>query len=245
VPAGPVPLRVRAVSQTAPDLVGLADGVVDVRPFVALDARIVPQTSGGPQRGDHRLVLENQGNEQVRVLLHASDPDELLAVHLDPPVLTVGPGGSAVAAVAAVARRPVYGTAPQQRPFRVRAEGPAGNELTVPALFVQEPIAERPPSVPPPQPVARPGAVPPVRPVAAPPAGRRGVGPVGCLFLGLLWTLLVIAVLLLALLVYAAVAFDSSTRDADNIAAMAVLFAFVVLDWSLIRWIRRRARSRG
>lgn len=84
----------------------------------------MPQTSGGPERTVHQVIVDNQGNAPVRVVLGASDPDGVLDLRVDLPVLTVEAGASAVTAVGVVARRPLAGGSAQPRPFVVQVEVP-------------------------------------------------------------------------------------------------------------------------
>ncbi|MDP9239443.1 MAG: hypothetical protein M3O55_02230 [Actinomycetota bacterium] len=248
VPAGPARFRVRAVSSTAPDVFALVDGIVDVRPYTALKARIMPQNSRGTHRAEHRLIVENQGNAQVRLVLEASDPDGALESRVDPPVLTLAPGGTAVASVAVIAREPLPGPTATPRPFDVQIQGPDDQQLRVPATFIHEPP---PPPRPPPAPVP---VSPPAHYVPPPPApvvvqrvraprGRMGAG--GCLVVLILGILLFIGLALLALLGYPLAKQEGSYFNPKYLGITGGVLVFDLIVMKLIRMTVRFSRRRG
>lgn len=239
VPAGPARFRVRAASSTQPAVFALVEGIVEVGPYSALEAQIMPQTSGGAHHAEHRVIIDNQGNAQVRVVLEASDPDGVLDLRVDPPVLTVEPGASAMAAVGVVARRPLTGGAPQPRPFSVQVHVPAGQELTLPALFVQEPP---PPPPPPPQPVMAPQRGPAPGAGPASPA-KKGLGAGGCLVMGLLVPLMLIGGLIFGLLAWELVTEGGSYWNGTYLAWTVGFLLFTLLVMMAIRWVWKRRKS--
>lgn len=247
VPAGRARFRVKTVSSTAPEVLALVEGMVDVQPYSSLEARIMPQTSGGPQRAEHRLIVDNQGNAQVRVVLQASDPDGVLDLRVDPPVLTVEAGASAVTAVGVVARQPVLGGLAQSRPFAVKVEVPTGAPLMLSALFVQEPLPPPLPQQPAPPAPAPLAPTPPRTPAPQAgqhaPAPRRGLGAGGCLVLLLLVPLLLLGGLIFGLLAYTLVTEGGSYYNAKYLSITAGFFVFTVLVLLAIRWVWRRSRA--
>ncbi|PZS34839.1 MAG: hypothetical protein DLM59_03945 [Pseudonocardiales bacterium] len=253
VPAGPTQFRVRTVSSTAPEVFALVDGMVDVRPFTVLEARIMPQTSGGTQRAEHRLIVDNQGNAPVRLVLEASDPDGALDLRVDPPVLTVAAGATGVTAVAVAALRQLPGGTAQPRPFAVQIQGPGDQKLSLTALFVHEPppppvAASAPAPTPPPAPVPAPVPapyLPPSRaaPVRVAPKGRMGAG--GCLVVLLLGILLIIGLALLGLLGYPLVTGNHSYYNGQFLGITGGVLVFDLILITLIRMVVRFSRRRG
>jgi hypothetical protein len=240
VPAGPARFRVKAVSSTAPEIFALAEGVVDVRPYTELEARIMPQTSGGTHRAQHRLIVENQGNAPVRVVLEASDPDGALELRLDPPVLTMVAGATAVSGVTVTAQRPLPGGTAQPRPFAVQIQGPGDQELSLPALFVHEPpppvVAAPAPPVPYP-----PGGGQVVR--TRPAKGRMGGG--GCLVALVLGIFLLVGLAALAVLGYPLAKRDESYFNPQYLGITGGVAVFDLIMLKLIRVTVRFSRRRG
>ena len=146
VPAGFAPVVVRATSTSDSSVVGVGEAVVEIRPFLVVKATLVPRTSNGAFGAVPRLEVENAGNRPVELAAQGSDPDDLLGVSVEPPVLRVNPGQTATAAVRLSARRPLPPGPAQPRPFTVQLEGPPGAEWNASGVFLQEPEPPRPPT---------------------------------------------------------------------------------------------------
>ena len=69
--------------------------------FVRLVGELRPSTRTSFRRGRFRLTVTNQGNSSARVRVQATDTAELLQIAVDPPVLVVAPGESAIASIRA------------------------------------------------------------------------------------------------------------------------------------------------
>jgi uncharacterized membrane protein len=67
VSAGFTPVRVRATSKSEPSVFHDSECVIEVRPFLTVEATLVPRTSGGTDTAEHRLVVENSGNRPVQL----------------------------------------------------------------------------------------------------------------------------------------------------------------------------------
>jgi hypothetical protein len=235
VAAGFASVRVRATSKSEPSVCSDTECVVEVRPFLTVEATLVPRTSGGTDTAVHRLVVENSGNRPVQLVAHASDPDDLLVITVEPSVLQVDAGQSTVAAVRVTARRAAPPGVPQPRPFSVQLEGPPGGKWTAAAVFLQEPAPAPPP------PVQSPPSAP--SPVPAPPAlpTKRPLSPGGCLVLVVLWLLLLLALAFGAFIVVAVVE-DSSQLTSTVLELFGGTVVLVIVLISLMRLMRRRRR---
>lgn len=98
VRTGPVPFGVRVVPATDPEGAVVEEGVVDVAAFTTITATIVPRNIEG-KSGAHRVTVANGGNAPVDATITFDDPDERVAVDVNPARLQVPPGGTAVATV--------------------------------------------------------------------------------------------------------------------------------------------------
>ena len=104
----------------------MADGVVAVGAFSSLSGRVVPQTSRHSGGAEHRVMVENAGNEPVSLTFDARDPDEVLHLGIDPTFVTVDPGATATVVLRVRALRPLGGSVAQPRPFTVTATAHGG-----------------------------------------------------------------------------------------------------------------------
>jgi hypothetical protein len=95
VPAGQVPFGVRVVSREDPPNSSVAEGAVDVEPFMDLQLELSPKTSRCRTKAVHEVVVENSGNYPIPVEVITNDPEEQLKLSLDHSALTVQPGTSA------------------------------------------------------------------------------------------------------------------------------------------------------
>ncbi len=189
VPAGPTRFRLRVSSSAQPGTFTMADGVVVVGAFSSLSGRVVPQTSRHSGGAEHRVMVENAGNQPVSLTFDARDPDEVLHLGIDPTFVTVDPGATATVVLRVRALRPLGGSVAQPRPFTVTATAHGGEPLPLTATFVQEPA---PAPAPAPAPTPRRAAAPPPEPRPEPPVKRRSC-------LGFLFKLFLVLVLLVVI----------------------------------------------
>lgn len=122
VSAGLLPYGVRVTCQEDTEFSVVEEASVQIGGFSSVEARVVPRTSEGKRTATHRIEVTNTGNAVVEAEVWASDPDELLAIDVEPNHLTVQPGATAVAKVKVAA---VKGPSRSQRriPFQVHVEG--------------------------------------------------------------------------------------------------------------------------
>ena len=145
--AGRVQFSIRAQSKAAPGVFASQDGMLEIAPFASATAKLVPRTSRGSASADHRLVIENAGNAPLRATVEGSDPDELLAISVDRPMLVVQPGKSEVVQVQVAPRTRLTEGAAQLRPFQIQVQPDVGAPLVAEGSMLQEPVA--PPAPPP------------------------------------------------------------------------------------------------
>jgi hypothetical protein len=138
VVAGTVPYGVRVTSQEDTEFSVVEEGAVSISGFAAIEARVVPRTSEGKRSAVHRLEITNIGNSVVTADLSASDPDELLAIDIEPPTIEVQPGATEIAKVKVAAKKSQKGRGSRRMPFNVFVE-PGGPMVQVDANFEQKP----------------------------------------------------------------------------------------------------------
>ena len=138
VVAGTVPYGVRVTSQEDTEFSVVEEGVVTIAGFAAIEAKVVPRTSEGKRSAVHRLEITNTGNSVVTADLSASDPDELLAIDIEPATIEVQPGATEIAKVKVAAKKSQKGRSTRRMPFNVFVE-PGGPPVQVDANFEQKP----------------------------------------------------------------------------------------------------------
>ena len=131
VSAGPARFRLRVSSSAQPGTFTMADGVVAVGAFSSLSGRVVPQTSRHTSGAEHRVMVENAGNQPVSLTFDARDPDEVLHLGIDPTFVTVDPGATATVVLRAgpcvpsAARWPSRGPSPSPSPPTAARRSPS------------------------------------------------------------------------------------------------------------------------
>ena len=124
---------IRVRSGADPTFSYVEEGDLTVRPFAELTARIVPRSSRASllrRRARHRLDVENAGNAALVVEAAAADPDERLDLSVNPPAVTVHPGGTATLLVTARARERVITGQARTLQFVVGVAPAAGSPPT-------------------------------------------------------------------------------------------------------------------
>lgn len=122
VSGGVVAFGVRARSTVDPDASAVAEGDLEVKQVVGLQAKITPVTSTGRWRGYHNVQFSNWGNAGVRLKVTASDPDEALGFLVKPPVVDVPLGATARVKITVRTRKPFLRGNPVRLPFQVVGE---------------------------------------------------------------------------------------------------------------------------
>ena len=74
VPAGQMPFGVRVLSREDPPNSSVAEGVVDVEPFMDLQLELSPKSSRCRTKAVHEVVVDNSGNYPIPVEVVTYDP---------------------------------------------------------------------------------------------------------------------------------------------------------------------------
>ena len=144
-PAGEVPfgLRVRSQEDAAGSVV--EEGVLDVAPFLSVDAELQPRTSRGRKAATTTLAISNRGTRAIAAELNGVDPDGNVLFTFDPSPAPVEPDSATFVKVKLRAAHPFRKGFPQTRNFTVvvTEAGASGPEAQVPlavaaGMFVQE-----------------------------------------------------------------------------------------------------------
>ncbi|HEX2850397.1 MAG TPA: hypothetical protein VHN98_07580 [Acidimicrobiales bacterium] len=128
---GAVPFGVRVVPATDADGAVVEEGVVEVEAFTTLSATIAPRNIEG-KSGAHRVTVTNGGNAPIEATIAFEDPDERVAVDVNPARLQVPPGGSAVATVKV---RPRAGAPAGRAGYRIIVEAPGSGPIPLDAAI--------------------------------------------------------------------------------------------------------------
>jgi hypothetical protein len=138
VPAGQVPFGVRVVSREDPPNSSVAEGAVDVEPFMDLQLELSPKTSRCRTKAVHEVVVENSGNYPIPVEVITNDPEEQLKLSLDHSTLTVAPGTSAFLKLKAKPYDRFLRGADKRLPFGVTAIAPDQPPVNMDGTVVQQ-----------------------------------------------------------------------------------------------------------
>lgn len=95
IPAGPMPFSVRLSARTGPDGDEVAEGTLDIAPYEAFTARLVPDVLEVGVRGRARVEVANDGNVPIVVSVVANSPDDALVLKVDDDRALVPAGATA------------------------------------------------------------------------------------------------------------------------------------------------------
>ncbi|MDQ3787817.1 MAG: hypothetical protein M3422_11300, partial [Actinomycetota bacterium] len=138
VPAGQVPFGVRVLSREDPPNSSVAEGSVDVEPFMDLQLELSPKTSRCRTKAVHEVVVENSGNYPIPVEVVTNDPEEQLKLSLDHNTLTVQPGTSAFLKLRAKPYDRFLRGADKRLPFGVTAIAPDQPPVNMDGTVIQQ-----------------------------------------------------------------------------------------------------------
>jgi hypothetical protein len=138
VPAGQVPFGVRVLSREDPQNSSVAEGVVDVEPFMDLQLELSPKTSKCRTKAVHEVVVDNAGNFPIPVEVITNDPEEQLKLSLDHSSLVVQPGTSAFLKLRAKPHDRFLRGQDRRLPFGVTATTPDQPPINAEGTVVQQ-----------------------------------------------------------------------------------------------------------
>jgi hypothetical protein len=119
VPAGPLPLGIRADSGEDPEGSAAEEMTLEVAAFSAVSMELLPRLTHGRYAGLARVAVDNRSNIAYEATVAAADPSNSLRFAFRPPLVSVPPGGAQfvrarIRPVKAFWRGPAV-----QKPFRV------------------------------------------------------------------------------------------------------------------------------
>jgi hypothetical protein len=111
--------------------------VLNVAPYYDLAAELVPHTSQGRRRAEHRFLVSNQGNTRMRAAVDATDPDNVLRFNVTPSTLSADPGNDASATLRVRPQKLLYLGNTLVRPFEVTGVSEGAPALRAQGQFQQ------------------------------------------------------------------------------------------------------------
>lgn len=135
--AGQVPFGVRVLSREDPPNSSVAEGVVDVEPFMDLQLELSPKTSKCRSKAVHEVIVDNAGNYPIPVEVITNDPEEQLKLSLDHSSLVVQPGTSAFLKLRAKPHDRFLRGQDKRLPFAVTATAPDQPPINAEGTVVQ------------------------------------------------------------------------------------------------------------
>ncbi len=147
--AGRYEARVTARSRLAPTEQAVCEFVLDVEPVSVARTTVAPLTRSGHRKSRFAVSVDNLGNTDLDVSLHASDPERALRLVFTPAKVSVAPAASAHLTMSVHAPRRVFGSELQRpisitgtaTPVSTAAAPPV--ELEARATYVQRPRVAR------------------------------------------------------------------------------------------------------
>ncbi|HVV19526.1 MAG TPA: hypothetical protein VHF06_08830 [Pseudonocardiaceae bacterium] len=138
--AGVVPFGIRVLSREDPHGSVVEEGDVDVEPFTAVAAEIVPAKARAARRTRYRLVVDNNGNHETAAEIVAIDPDDELHIVVDPPTLLTRPGTATVVRAKVAPHRRFLKGEPRTHQFQLVVLPDGEDPITTNAVLVQQQV---------------------------------------------------------------------------------------------------------
>jgi eukaryotic-like serine/threonine-protein kinase len=137
--AGSFSVKVCVIGQNRPALSDITNALwkVDVPARERIVLSIDPAKAQGRDQGRYKLKLQNQGHQQVDVLISAHDQSQQLAYGFSQSRVTVAPGGVSEVVLTVRASSGRFIGAALTHEFTVSAEVIGGEVITVAGAFVQ------------------------------------------------------------------------------------------------------------
>jgi hypothetical protein len=119
VAAGVVPFGLRVLSREDPPGSAVAEGTIEVAPFMDVQIELVPRQSKGRRKAKHQVAIDNNSNQPTTVQVTAQDEEEALDFKLDHNVASIEPGAAAFIRLKAIPEKRFLKGADRQHPFIV------------------------------------------------------------------------------------------------------------------------------
>jgi hypothetical protein len=126
----------RILSDGIPEGVTTASIRIEVLPFEAVEARLIPRNSSGFRKGRHRVELKNMGSAPWTASLAATDPDDVLRFQVPKQVMAL-PGETLNVPVAVQPKGLTFIGSSSKHEFSVALQREGGTPITVGGNFEQ------------------------------------------------------------------------------------------------------------
>jgi hypothetical protein len=136
--AGAMPFGVLVRPSEDPSGAVSEEGTIEIGEFREPSAELIPRTSRGSRGASHELALDNRGNVPLNAKAEGVDPDRLVELRIDPPVVAVGPGEASFAKVRVRPARTFWRGAPKTRNFQLAVQPDDGQPLVLTGTYLQE-----------------------------------------------------------------------------------------------------------
>ncbi len=136
--AGVMPFGVLVRSKEDPGDTVSEEGIVDVAAFREQSVELIPRTSRGSRGANHELAVDNRGNVPLNAAAEGVDPDRLVELRIDPPVVAVGPGEAGFAKVRVQPVQTFWRGVPKTRTFQLAVQPDDGQPMTLTGTYLQE-----------------------------------------------------------------------------------------------------------
>ncbi|MBM7773828.1 hypothetical protein JOD54_004032 [Actinokineospora baliensis] len=137
VTAGTVPFGVRVFAQEDPEGSVMTEGELDIAPFDAIGAEVVPAKVEGASGATFEIAVDNLGNQTAPLRLAAVDPEAELTFAFRHSEITLEPGTTAYVRLRVSPPRRFLRGQPVRRPFKVTVTPETGDPVVAEGTYVQ------------------------------------------------------------------------------------------------------------
>ncbi|GAA2978156.1 COG1470 family protein [Actinokineospora diospyrosa] len=137
VTAGTVPFGVRVFAQEDPEGSVMTEGELDIAPFEAISAEVVPAKVEGASGATFEVAVDNLGNQVAPLRLSAVDPEAELSFSFRHSEVTLEPGTTAYVRLRVSPPRRFLRGQPVRRPFKVTVTPESGTPVVAEGTYVQ------------------------------------------------------------------------------------------------------------
>jgi hypothetical protein len=138
ITSGERPLGIRVQSHEDPQGSVVEEGTISLGAFSDTGAELLPRNSRGHRRAKHEVAVDNRGNAPLQTTITATDPDNLLAFKVQPPVVIVPPGTAGFSRLRVRARKSFWSGPPRQHPFQVQVQPQGQAPIALEGAMIQE-----------------------------------------------------------------------------------------------------------
>ena len=136
--AGPAAFAIRVQSREDPHGSTVEEGEIAVKPFTEVVAELVPAKRKGSRRATYRLAVDNNGNQAISVDAMAVDPEDELAMRIQPATMRIEPGTAVIAKLRVLPHQRFLRGEAKTHPFQVVVLPAGGKEIVTDGVMTQE-----------------------------------------------------------------------------------------------------------